>query len=253
MTLPKPLVEIGAMPMLWHIMKIYAAHGLNDFVICCGYKGHLIKKYFLDFFHREGDLTIDLPTNAIEVNRVASEPWRVTLADTGLETMTGGRLKRVRDYLGDETFCLTYGDGVSDIDIARADRLPPRPGRARHRDRRAAARPLRRARLLRRRQAGRRLPREERRRRPPDQRRLLRLRAGGDRLVEGDATVWEEEPLKALVARGELAVYHHKGFWQNMDTLRDKHVLQEMWDSGQRALEGLGPRRGRPPGGRDSE
>ena len=165
---------------------------------------------------------------------MASEPWRVTLVDTGLETMTGGRLRRVRDYIGDETFCLTYGDGVSDIDITDADRLPPRPGHARHRHRGAAARPLRRARLLARRHAGRRLPREE----PPPTAHLIN---GGFFVcepevidyIEGDATVWEEEPLKGLVARGELAVYHHKGFWQNMDTLRDKHVLQELWDSGQ--------------------
>jgi glucose-1-phosphate cytidylyltransferase len=117
-TLPKPLVEIGSMPMLWHIMKIYSAYGLNDFVVCCGYKGHLIKKYFLDFFHHSSDLTIDLSDNSVTVERAASEPWRITLADTGLETMTGGRLRRVRRYLGEETFCLTYGDGVSDVDIA---------------------------------------------------------------------------------------------------------------------------------------
>ena len=231
-TLPKPLVEIGGMPILWHIMKIYAAHGLNDFVICCGYKGQLIKRYFLDFFHRSNDLTIDLRDNTIDVHRVESEPWRVTLADTGLGTMTGGRLRRVRDYIGDETFCLTYGDGVSDIDIGaliafhRAEgtlvtvTAVQQPGRFGALDFSADGR-----------------------------------RVGGFREkssidgnlinggffvcepevidhIEGDATVWEEEPLKDLVNRNQLAVYHHKGFWQNMDTLRDKHLLQEMWESG---------------------
>jgi glucose-1-phosphate cytidylyltransferase len=231
-TMPKPIVEIGDMPILWHIMKIYAAHGLTDFVVCCGYKGHLIKKYFLDFFHRSNDMTIDLATNAIEVNRVASEPWRVTLADTGLETMTGGRLKRVRDYLGDEPFCLTYGDGVSDVDIPALIRFHraqgtlatvtavQQPGRFGALDFSA------------------------------DETRVQGFReksvADGHLInggffvcqpevidyVDGDTTVWEEEPLKRLVAENQLSVYRHPGFWQNMDTLRDKHLLQKMWDSG---------------------
>ena len=232
-TIPKPLVEIGSMPILWHIMKIYSAHGLNDFVICCGYKGHMIKKYFLDLFHRSNDISIDLRTNAVEVRRVATEPWRVTLADTGLETMTGGRLKRVRDYLGDESFCLTYGDGVSDIDIqaliafhrkegakatVTAVRLPGRFGAL------DFAAESARVKGFREKSAG-----------------DGHLINGGFFVcepsvidyVEGDATVWEQEPLHRLVAEGELAVYHHTGFWQNMDTLRDKHVLQEMWDSGE--------------------
>lgn len=230
--LPKPLVEIGTMPILWHIMKIYAAHGLTDFVICCGYKGHLIKKYFLDFFHRSNDMTIDLATNTVEVRRVASEPWRVTLAETGLETMTGGRLRRVRDYIGGETFCLTYGDGVTDLDITDTIRFHREQGTlatitAVHQPGRFGALDL-----------------------SPDSARVngFREKSLGDGHlinggffvcepqvidhIEGDATVWEQEPLKALVAEGELAVYHHKGFWQNMDTLRDKHVLQELWDSG---------------------
>jgi glucose-1-phosphate cytidylyltransferase len=231
--LPKPLVEIGAMPMLWHIMKIYAAHGLTDFVICCGYKGHLIKKYFLEFFHREGDFTIDLATGTVEVTRAATEPWRVTLADTGLETMTGGRLRRVRDYIGDETFCLTYGDGVTDLDITDTIRF--------HREQGCLATVTA--------------------VQQPGRFGALDFSADGKRVggfreksmtdghlinggffvcepavidyVEGDATVWEQEPLHGLVRDGQLAVYHHKGFWQNMDTLRDKHVLQEMWETGQ--------------------
>jgi glucose-1-phosphate cytidylyltransferase len=231
-TMPKPLVEVGGMPILWHIMKIYSAHGLNDFVICCGYKGHMIKKYFLDFFHRSNDMTIDLSTNRIEVNRAASEPWRVTLADTGLETMTGGRLKRVRDYVGDEPFCLTYGDGVSDIDIQALIRFHKEQGSlatvtAVQQPGRFGALDL-----------------------SPDSNRVNGFREknlsdghlinGGFFVcqpevidyVEGDETVWEEEPLKRLVSEGQLSVYRHPGFWQNMDTLRDKHLLEKMWQNG---------------------
>jgi glucose-1-phosphate cytidylyltransferase len=231
-TLPKPLVEIGEMPILWHIMKIYAAHGLTDFVICCGYKGHLIKKYFLDFFHRHGDFTIDLATNSLKVDRVATEPWRVTLADTGLDTMTGGRLKRVRDYIGDAPFCLTYGDGVTDLDITDTIRFHREQGclatvTAVQQPGRFGALDL-----------------------APGTTRVNGFReksmADGNLInggffvcepgvidyVEGDETVWEQEPLKGLVGDGQLAVYHHKGFWQNMDTLRDKNVLQAMWEKG---------------------
>lgn len=231
-TMPKPLVEIGGLPILWHIMKIYSAHGLNDFVICCGYKGHLIKRYFLDFFHRSNDITIDLTTNEMEVNRTASEPWRVTLADTGLETMTGGRLKRVRDYIGNDPFCLTYGDGVSDVDITALIRFHEEQGAlatvtAVQQPGRFGALDL-----------------------SPDTLRVKGFREknlsdghvinGGFFVcqpevidyVAGDDTVWEEEPLKRLVSENQLSVYRHDGFWQNMDTLRDKHLLQQMWDSG---------------------
>ena len=231
-TMPKPLVEIGGMPMLWHIMKIYSAHGLNDFVICCGYKGHMIKKYFLDFFHRSNDVTIDLSTNEMEINRAASEPWRVTLADTGLDTMTGGRLKRVRDYIEDSPFCLTYGDGVGDVDITSLIKF--------HREQGALATVT--AVQL------------------PGRFGALDLAPGHHRVkgfrekshsdghlinggffvcqpevidyVAGDDTVWEEGPLHRLVAEDQLSVYRHDGFWQNMDTLRDKQLLQKMWDGG---------------------
>ncbi len=230
-TLPKPLVEIGAMPILWHIMKIYAAHGVSDFVICCGYKGHLIKRYFLDFFHRGADLTIDLATNTLEVRRIASEPWRVTLAETGLATMTGGRLRRVREYLGDETFCLTYGDGVSDIDIPaliafhRAQgalatvTAVQQPGRFGALDFSADGHRV-----------------DGFREKSASDGHLINggffvCEPGVIDYIEDDDTVWEEGPLKRLVADRQLAVYHHRGFWQNMDTLRDKHVLQEMWDA----------------------
>jgi glucose-1-phosphate cytidylyltransferase len=230
--LPKPLVEIGSMPILWHIMKIYSAHGLNDFVICCGYKGHLIKQYFLDFFHASNDMTIDLNDNSVEVHRVSSEPWRVTLADTGLETMTGGRLRRVRDYIGDETFCLTYGDGVGNVDITRLIAFHKaegtlatvtavaQPGRFGALDFSADAKRV-----------------HGFREKSLHDGHLINggffvCEPGVIDYIEGDATVWEQEPLRQLVAEGALSVYHHTGFWQNMDTLRDKHVLQALWDGG---------------------
>ena len=234
-TLPKPLVEIGGMPILWHIMKGYSAHGLNDFVICCGYKGHLIKRYFLDFFHRCNDMTIDLSDNSVEVHRVATEPWRVTLADTGLETMTGGRLRRVREYLGDEAFCLTYGDGVSDIDITRLIAFHKAQGTLATVT--AVTMPGRFGALD--------LSSDSTRVKGFREKSMLdgHMINGGFFVCEpgvidyidpahGDAQMWEQEPLRGIVADGELSVYHHNGFWQNMDTLRDKHVLQEMWDSG---------------------
>jgi glucose-1-phosphate cytidylyltransferase len=231
-TIPKPLVEIGNMPVLWHIMKIYSAHGLNDFVVCCGYKGHLVKNYFLNFFHRNADFTIDLLNNDLAIHKNGSENWKVTLVDTGLETMTGGRIKRVREHL-DGPFCLTYGDGVSDIDITdliafhRAQKTlatvtaVQQPGRF-------GALDL-----------------------SPDRTRVNGFREksvtdghlinGGFfvcepeviDLIENDDTTWEQEPLHALTARNQLAVYHHKGYWQNMDTLRDKHVLQGLWEKGE--------------------
>ncbi|TPE48404.1 glucose-1-phosphate cytidylyltransferase [Amaricoccus solimangrovi] len=230
--LPKPLVEIGSMPILWHIMKIYSAHGLNDFVICCGYKGHLIKRYFLDLFHRENDMTIDLRDNSVEVHRTVTEPWKVTLADTGLETMTGGRLRRVRDYIGDEPFCLTYGDGVSDIDITALIEFHKaegtlatvtavqQPGRFGALDFAADANRV-----------------KGFREKSAMDGHLINggffvCEPGVIDYVDGDDDMWEHAPLRRIVAAGELSVYRHAGFWQNMDTLRDKHVLQELWDSG---------------------
>ena len=231
-TIPKPLVEIGNMPILWHIMKIYAHHGLTDFVICCGYKGHLIKDYFLNFSRRNADFTIDLGSRDIEVHRRGAEDWKVTLIDTGLDTMTGGRIRRVRDYVGDETFCLTYGDGVSDIDVQDSIAFHRSQGTlgtvtAVQQPGRFGALDL-----------------------SQDRTRVNSFREksmsdghlinGGFMvlepqvfdLIEGDDTVFEQEPLHELSSRGQLAVYHHKGYWQNMDTLRDKHVLQGLWDSG---------------------
>ena len=228
---PKPLLEIGGRPILWHIMKIYAAHGITDFVVCCGYKGTLIKEYFLNYFNRNSDFTIDLSSNSIEITRGAVEPWRVTLADTGLNSMTGGRIKRIAPYIGNETFCLTYGDGVSDIDIGKLVEFHRQQGT------KATVTAVR--------QPGRfgTLDLSE------DVTRVNAIREksvldgqtinGGFfvlepsvfDLIDGDDTVWEEAPLQQLVRSNELSVYRHDGFWQNMDTLRDKHLLQSMWDN----------------------
>ncbi len=232
-TVPKPMLPIGEHPILWHIMKIYAAHGIADFVICCGYKGAVIKDYFLNYFNHNSDFTIDLGSNTIEIASPAREHWRVTLVDTGPQSMTGGRIKRIAPYIGDETFCLTYGDGVSDVNIrALVDFHRSRGGRAT---------------VTAVRQPGRfgTLDLSE------DLTRVHKLREksvldgqtinGGFfvlepsvfELIGGDDTVWEEGPLQALVSAGELSVYRHDGFWQNMDTLRDKNLLQSLWDSGE--------------------
>ncbi len=229
-TIPKPLVEIGGMPILWHIMKIYAANGITDFVVCCGYKGELIKRYFLEYFNRSSDLTIDLSDNSVDVHRAESEPWKITLADTGLNTMTGGRLKRVKDYIGDETFCLTYGDGVTDLDIKDTIRF--------HREKGTLAT------VTAVRQPGRfgtlDLTSDDKvggfREKSITDGQLINggffvCEPGVIDYIDGDATTWEQEPLKNLVSDGQLSVYRHPGFWQNMDTLRDKQVLQDMWDS----------------------
>lgn len=231
-TVPKPLIEIGGRPILWHIMKIYATHGIEEFVICCGYKGELIKKYFLDYFHLNSDVTVDLRDNSTRVGCAASELWRVTLVDTGLHTMTGGRIKRVRDHIGAETFCLTYGDAVCDLDLSQlvkfhreqgtistvtAVRQPGRFGSLDLSEDLTKVRGFREKNML-------------------DGQTInggfFVLEPAVFDFIEGNTTVWEEEPLQRLVAAGELSVYRHDGFWQNMDTLRDKSVLQNMWDSG---------------------
>lgn len=230
--LPKPLVEIGQKPILWHIMKLYAAHGISDFVICCGYKGHLIRQYFLDLFYRDSDITVDLDKNRVEVHRTTVEPWRVTLVETGLETMTGGRLRRVRDYLGEEAFCLTYGDGVTDLDITDTIRFHREQGclatvTAVQQPGRFGALDFS--------NDGKRV--DGFREKSLSDGHLINggffvCEPGVIDYIEGDETVWEQEPLRNLVGDGQLAVYRHHGFWQNMDTLRDKHVLQKMWDEG---------------------
>ncbi|MCG2586636.1 glucose-1-phosphate cytidylyltransferase [Massilia sp. TS11] len=228
---PKPMVEIGGMPILWHIMKMYAAHGITDFVVCCGYKGFVIKEFFSNYFLHTSDVTFDLHYNTMEVHSRKAEPWKVTLVDTGAETMTGGRLKRVRKYLeGDEPFCFTYGDGVSDVDISATIAFHKAHGKL------ATLTAVQ----------------------PPGRFGLLNLdghhvrefmeKPQGDgglinggffvlspqviNLVEDDSTVWEKGPLESLAKQGQLDAYIHRGFWQPMDTLRDRTLLEELWAAG---------------------
>lgn len=228
---PKPLVEIGGRPILWHIMQIYSRAGLNEFVICCGYKGALIKKYFADYYLQTSDMTIDLASNSIDYLQSRTENWRVTLVDTGNDTMTGGRLKRVAPYLGDQTFCLTYGDGVSDIDVAETIAFHrkhgklatvtavPSPGRFGILDI-AADRAVTRF-----------------HEKPGNEMGWINggffvLEPKVIDYVEGDPTIWERQPLERLAANGELVAYEHTGFWKPMDTLRDKRELEDLWSSG---------------------
>jgi glucose-1-phosphate cytidylyltransferase len=225
---PKPMVEIGGRPILWHILKIYSAHGINDFVICCGYKGYIIKEYFANYFLHMSDVTFSMSTNAMEVHNKKAEPWRITLLDTGETTMTGGRLKRVRDYVHDSAFCFTYGDGVSDVDITALithHRAHGRLGTV------TAVQPPGRYGAL---QFGDGETVSGFEEKPQGDGGWIN---GGffvlepeviDR-IDGDATNWEQEPLRGLAADGELTVYRHKGFWQPMDTLRDRTHLEELW------------------------
>jgi glucose-1-phosphate cytidylyltransferase len=228
-TRPKPMVEIGGKPMLWHIMKIYSAHGINDFVICLGYKGYLIKEYFANYQLHTSDVTLDLEHGTVEVHRSETDPWRVTLVDTGEATMTGGRLGRVLHHLEDE-FCLTYGDGVADIDIGALIAF--------HRERGAlctvtAVQPPGRFGALEV-DADRVTSFEEKRRGDGGWMNggffVCSTRVG--EYIDGDGTVWEQEPLRRLASDGELRSYRHGGFWQAMDTLRDRNHLEELWQSG---------------------
>ena len=229
---PKPMVEIDGMPILWHIMKIYSAYGINDFVICCGYKAYIIKEYFANYFLHTSDVTFDTRNNEMTVHKTRGESWKVTLVDTGEGTLTGGRLKRVKDYIGDETFCFTYGDGVSDINIGELISY--------HKKQKTLA-TLTAA-------------------QPPGRFGAFTLDHDGSKIntfqekpdgdgawinagffvlepevidyIDGDKTVWEQEPLEKLAQDGQLSAFTHRGFWQPMDTLRDKHVLEELWQSG---------------------
>jgi glucose-1-phosphate cytidylyltransferase len=226
---PKPMVEVGGMPILWHIMKIYSAHGVNDFVVCLGYKGYLIKEYFANYFLHMSDVTFDMRSSQMQIHQNKAEPWRVTLVDTGESTMTGGRLKRVRPYLTDE-FCLTYGDGVGDVDITRllafhrehgllatitATQPPGRFGALTIEGNRIAG---------------------------------FQEKPSGDGgwinggffvlsprvidYIDDDHTLWEREPMERLARERQIAAFVHRGFWQPMDTLRDKNQLEELWASG---------------------
>jgi len=225
---PKPMIEIGGKPILWHIMKIYSSHGINDFVICCGYKSYIIKEYFTNYFYHNSDLTVDLQHNEIEIHRKMAEPWRVTLVDTGELTMTGGRLKRVGSFLGaDEDFCFTYGDGVADVDVSALVKGHRAGGKL------ATITAVQ----------------------PPGRYGALQLdgdtvkgfmeKPKGDggwinggyfvlsrkvlEYIDNDATTWEAEPLGQLAAEGQLRSHFHTGFWQPMDTLREKNLLEKLW------------------------
>ena len=226
---PKPMIEIGGKPILWHIMKIYSASGVQDFVICCGYRGYVIKSYFANYFLQNCDVTFDIAANKMEVHQIGAEPWKVTLVDTGLETMTGGRLKRVRSYLGTEDFHFTYGDGLADVDLKSLVDLHRRekvlatvtsvspPGRF-----------------------GALISQGERvlnfREKPEGSSRInggfFVLSPAVIDYIDNDHTVWEGEPLERLAQEGQLAAYAHEGFWHPMDTLRDMNQLEAMWSSG---------------------
>lgn len=227
---PKPMIEVGGRPILWHIMKLYGHHGITDFVICCGYKGYVIKEYFANYFLHMSDVTFDLSSNSMEVHHRNAEPWRVTLVDTGETTLTGGRLRRVREYL-DGTFCLTYGDGVSNVDIGALVAVHRAGGTkatvtAIQPEGRYGALEI----------SGGRVTRFEEK--PKGDGRWIN---GGFfvcepsviDLIEGDQTAWENEPLKQLATDGQLTVHQHEGFWAAMDTLRDKNRLEELWAKGQ--------------------
>lgn len=224
---PKPMVEIGGKPILWHIMKIYAAHGIDDFVICLGYKGYLIKEYFANYYLHTCDVSFDLSGGSMEVHRSATEPWRVTLVDTGEQTMTGGRLKRVLPYVGEEEFCFTYGDGVADLDISALIDFHRRQGVLATV---TAVQPPGRFGALD--VDGERVRRFEEKPRGDGSWMnggFFVLSPEVGRYLDGDETVWEQRPMVSLARDGQLACYRHEGFWQAMDTLRDRNQLEELW------------------------
>lgn len=227
---PKPMIEIGGKPILWHIMKLYSQHGVNEFIVCCGYKGYVIKEYFANYFLHMSDVTFDMSNNTMKVHERYVEPWKVTLVDTGENTMTGGRIKRIKPYLGDDDFCMTYGDGVGDINITELIKHHRNEGRM------ATVTATQ----------------------PPG--RFGAMKLGGNKVqkfeekphgdgswinggffvlspdvidyINGDETVWEKEPMEKLARDDQFSAYLHTGFWQPMDTLRDKNQLEELWQSG---------------------
>lgn len=229
---PKPMVEIGELPILWHILKIYSAHGINDFIICLGYRGYYIKEYFSTYYLHRSNVTFDLKNNSMEVHKNNTEPWRVALIDTGLNTMTGGRLKRVQEFVGDETFCLTYGDGVSDINIGELIAFHKKSGT--HATLTAVQPPGRFGAFS--------LYDNEttiRRFKEKPQGDSAWINGGFFVLepeifnyIDGDSTIWERGPMERLASEGQLSAYRHEGFWQPMDTLRDKMSLEKLWEEG---------------------
>ena len=229
---PKPMIEIGGKPILWHIMKLYSAHGVNDFIICCGYRGYVIKEYFANYFLHMSDVTFDMNKNKMEVHHQYAEPWKVTLVDTGEDTLTGGRLKRVGRYLDDaEPFCFTYGDGVGDIDISKLIEFHEKSGALATL---TATNPPARFGVL---EIGDDHKVHSFKEKPASEEGLINggffvLSPKVLDFIEGDFTTWEREPLEHLAASGHLAAYRHEGFWQPMDTLRDKNYLEELWATG---------------------
>jgi glucose-1-phosphate cytidylyltransferase len=226
---PKPMIEIGGRPLLWHILKIYSAHNIRDFVICAGYKGYIIKEYFANYFLHMSDVTFDMEHNAMEVHTKRSEPWRVTIVDTGDDSMTGGRIKRIAPYI-DGTFCLTYGDGVADVDIAGLIKFHSTSGR---KATLTAVQPTGRFGALAR-DGDKVLNFDEK---PQGDGAWINggffvLEPGVFDYIHGDSSIWERAPLERLAAEGELGAYTHHGFWQPMDTLRDKNILEDLWESG---------------------
>ena len=230
---PKPMVEIGDKPILWHIMKIYSSYGINDFVICCGYKSYVIKEYFANYHLHRAEVTFDLKNNEMEVHSSCAEPWRVTLVETGDKTMTGGRLKRVRDHVCDETFCMTYGDGVSNVNISQLIEFHKTQGTLATL---TAAQPPGRYGAF---KLGSTENKVSAFKEKPNgdgawvNSGFFVLEPGVLDYIDGDAITWEKQPMEALAANGELAAYKHSGFWQPMDSLRDKHVLEDLWQSGE--------------------
>lgn len=227
---PKPMVEIGEKPILWHIMKLYSAHGIDDFIICLGYMGYAIKEYFANYFLHSSDVTFDLSTNQVEVHTNSAEPWRVTLVDTGLHTMTGGRLRRVFPYLDDEEFCFTYGDGLADLDL---DALIAHHRRCGGLATVTAVQPPGRFGTL---EVDGDLVTSFAEKAPTEggwiSGGFFVLSPEVARYIEGDSTVWEREPLERLASEGQLSCYRHQGFWHPMDTIRDRDYLNELWVSG---------------------
>ncbi|MFN9547791.1 MAG: glucose-1-phosphate cytidylyltransferase [Cyanobacteriota bacterium] len=229
-TRPKPMVEIGGKPILWHILKIYSHCGIHDFIICCGYKGYVIKEYFANYFLHTSDVTFDMTDNSMLVHSQNAEPWKVTLVDTGESTLTGGRLARVRPYLDQETFCFTYGDGVADVDIEKL--IAFHHGEGRQATLTAVQPPGRFGSLAF--ERGKVLSFEEK---PQGDGNWINggffvLEPSVLELLDGDQCVWEQRPLQTLAQMGQLSAYHHNGFWHPMDTLRDKVLLEDLWLSG---------------------
>jgi len=228
---PKPMIEIGGKPILWHIMKIYSSYGVNDFIICCGYKGYVIKEYFANYFLHMSDVTFDMASNHMEVHCKKAEPWRVTLVDTGEETLTGGRLKRVANYIQNEdAFCFTYGDGVADVNVTAQVEFHRRHGKLATVT--AVQPPGRDGALLR--EGDSVCGFQEK---PPGDGAWINggffvLSPEAINFIVGDSTSWEGKPLETLAANGELQAFEHEGFWQPMDTLRDKNQLEQLWSSG---------------------